>query len=792
MARKSMHVFDDLKFAFRRLKRSPGFTAIAVLTLALAIGTNTAIFSIADAVLFRPLPYQNPDSVQVLQMLDRQTGKRFLLTPYEYLQTIEEHRRGFGEVGMIEPGPKIVVVTNDDARSVPVVSVTANYFNILGVRPARGRLFDSQDSAQPGRVVMLTYQAWQQWFGRDEQIMGRSVTLGNTTSDIIGVLPTGFVFPSPLAGRPEIVTVMAPKASGARGGALYPIVRLEPGVTRKQAQAEMQTLIAPLTAKNPQTASQTLVLDDVRSVLYPTGRPMMTFLLAASAFVLLIGCANLTNMLLARGQRSERELGVRVALGASQVRLVRPLILEAVLIGIAGAMLALTATSVTFDALLRQVPTGAYGSAPVGTSLRVVLFTLGLGILAGLVFSVVPAWRAARVDVQAMIQGRHHRAGRRGRFGSPMIAIQVALAIVLVFGAVITGRAFLSVIRMPLGFNPENVITIRASTEGLAGSDLQTFYVRAVETLMRRSDVISAGAAGSLPLGGNAPDEGAMAPGTNEMAAGIFHVLPGYFETVSIPLVSGRLLDWSDIRNGADASVVSESAARTLFPGRDPLGATFLSGRGRQFVVVGVVADIRGSLEREVSPPVYVIPSEATRSLTLVVHTRARQGTTLPGIKREISTLAPGILVRAEWWADTINSLSGYRNPRFQTLVLGTFAILALGLTALGVFGVVAFWVAIRSHEMGIRLALGASPYSLVGLMIRQALAPVAVGLPIGIVATYWAGRLAEAQLFQIKTRDPVTLAAVIGIVVAVAFLAALVPAYRASRTNPMTTLKAE
>lgn len=783
---------DDFKFALRRLWRSPGFTTVAILTLTLAIGANTAIFSIADAVLFQPLPYKDPSRIHILEMLDRQTGKRFLLTPYEYLQTIEEYHRGVGEVGMSEPGPKITVVTDGDARSIPTLATTTNYFHILGVRPAHGRLFDSRDSAQSGRAAMLTYAAWRQRFGGDEKIVGSSITLGTTTFDIVGVLPARFVFPSPLAGRPEIVTVMAPKARGSAGGAFHPIVRLEPSVTREQAQAEIQALTAPLAAVDPRTANQTPVLNDIRSVLYPTGQSIMAFLLAAAAFVLLIGCANLANMLLARVQIGERELGVRIALGASRARLMRPLIFEAVFIGLAGAMLALLVTTVTFDALLSQVPPIVYRNAPVGVGLRVALFTIGLGLLAGLVFSIVPAWWAARADAQSLIQGRLHRAGGRGYLGRSMIAIQVALAVLLVFGAVITSRAFLSMLGVPLGFTPEKVITVQASPAGLKGNDLQAFYAQAIETVMRRDGVMSVGAASSLPLGGGAPDEGARALGASEMTAGIFFVLPSYFETVGIPLIDGRLLDWNDVRSGADASVVSESAARALFPGRSPLGAAFQNSRGRQFVVVGVVADVRGSLERESSPNVYAIPSEATRFLTLVVRMRSRQDVALAEIRREITRLAPGTLVTAEWWADTISALPAYRNPRFQTLVLSTFATLALGLTALGVFGVVAFWVVVRFQEMGIRLALGASPHSLVRLMMKQTLAPVTVGLLIGIVVTNWASRLAEAQLYQVKARDPVTLAATAMTVIVVALLAAYVPARRASKIDPIIVLKAE
>ncbi len=586
---------------------------------------------------------------------------------------------------------------------------------------------------------------------------------------------------------------MAPVAHGAAGGTFHPIIRLKPSVTPEQAQAEIETLVAPLATRNARMTSLTPVLNDIRSVLYPTGRPIMTFLLAAAILVLLIGCANLAIMLLARSKKNEHEIGVRTALGASRTRLVRPVIFEAVLLSLAGALLAVLVTVLTFKVLIRQVPPIAYGNSPVGVDLRVVMFTLGLGLFAGLMFSVVPAWRSTQLDAQALIQGRHQqRVGRRGRLDRSMITIQVALALALIFSAVIAGRAFLSVLRVPLGFTSENVITIRVNSGGQTGSGRQAFYARAIERLSQRGDVISSGAAGSLPLDGSAPDEGARVAGSSEMAAGIVHVLPGYIETIGIPLVRGRLLNGDDIRSGSGVAVISESAARKLFPDRDPLGAIFTNGRDRQFIVVGVVADVRKSLERESTPPVYVIPGEATRLLTLVVRMRTRQEMVLAAIRREISALAPGAPVTAEWWTNSISALTAYRNPRFQTLVLGTFAGLALALTALGIFGVVAFSVATRTHEMGIRLALGASPRSLVELMVKQTLAPVAGGILIGLVVTRWASRLAEAQLFQVETRDPVTLTIAVLTVVAVALLAAYVPARRASRVDPMVVLRAE
>jgi putative ABC transport system permease protein len=472
------------------------------------------------------------------------------------------------------------------------------------------------------------------------------------------------------------------------------------------------------------------------------------------------------------------------------------MIIEAILISVAGALLAVLVTDLTFTALLRQVPRIVYGNAPVGVGPRVMLFALGLALLAGLVFSVLPAWRSSRLDAQTLILGRYQRiGGRRGRrrqFDRLMIAIQVALALPLVFGVAIACRAFLSVLSVPLGFTPDNIITVTVYPYGEDGAARrQAFYVRAIETLVQRNDVASVGAAGSLPFGSAWDD---VVPGAEpgKLAAGIVHVLPGYFETVRISLTRGRLLNWDDVRGGASASVISESAARRLFPGRDPLGATFTNSRGRQFVVVGLVADVRKDLEREAEAAAYVIPGEATRVMTLVVRTHSRQEAALVSIRREIGALAPGNPVTARWWTDSINALTAYSNPRFQTLVLGAFAAMALILTAQGIFGAVAFSVAARTHEMGIRLALGAAPRSLVTLMMKQALIPLAGGLLIGLLVMLWGRQIVEAQLYQVETRDPVMLATAILTIIAVAVIAAYLPARRASRVDPIVVLRAE
>jgi predicted permease len=781
----------DLKIALRRLRGAPGFSAVAALTLALAIGANAAVFSIADAVLFRPLPYEDAGSVFVALVQNNEDGGRYTRIRYDQVEIIRRADSAVVDVGMLERASPLLVPSASGAESVAHAEVTANYFELLGVQAAHGRLFNPEDILSGGTPAVLTWQSFGRRFGGDGNVVGSAVTLGSTTLDIVGVLPAGFVFPSRDAGSAEILTVMAPPPAGSDGGTFYPLVRLRPGVTRGRADAQIAAIAAevPPTAGEPRSVP---VLEDVRSQLYPIGRPIMRLLVAASLLVLLLGCANLANMLLARTRLREREIGVQAALGASRAGLLRPLMLEGLLLGISGSLAALAMTALAFGFLLRQVPPTALGHAPVGVSGRVAAFTLLLGVVASLAFAAFPAWRASRLDAQSLLRGAVFGSTRRASFGQPMLAAQVGLAVVLVFGALVTTRAFVAVLQVPLGFDSSNVVTVSIFPPIDDPAARQAFFLRALDDLEARPDVIVAGAAGTLPLEGAFPfrSEGVVSPQTGEFVAGIEHVLPGYFEATGIELLRGRLPARSDAANGADIAVVTESAAGVLFSGRDPIGASFTNNIGLRRTVVGIVAEVTNSLARESEPGAYVIPNAATRRLRLVVKVRARNDETLADIRRQVSDLAPGVPIEAAWWSDEIAAITEYRNPRFQTLVLGSFATLALGLTALGVFGLVAFLVAARMREMGIRMALGAGPLSLIVQALRHALLPTAVGLVAGLLATRALARLAAAQLYEVDTSDPATLAAAAVSVAVAATLAAWLPARRAARVDPMTVLR--
>ena len=771
---------SDFRYALRALARAPGFTVLAVLTLALAIGANTAIFSVADAVLFRPLPYRGAADLLIVQMRDA-AGTRYTNVPLELVDAIDRGHHGLSAVALLEDGPVVVGDDADGARYIPTAAASANYFEVLGVRAERGRLFSSATPEQ-GRPALLSYRAWRDRFGGNAAVIGQAMRFGAVSYDIIGVLPPRFVFPSAFAGKPELITLLPATPRDPAAGTVHPIVRLEPGVTIGQAQAELEA-IAAATSTN---ADARPVLDDVRSVLYSTGRPIVRFLGAAAGLVLLLGCANLANLLTARGARRSREVGVRLALGASKVQVIRPVLWEATIIALAGAVTATAMTALLFRFLISSVPPAAYGAAPVGVDYRVILFALGSALLAAVFFAAVPAWRLAQVHARSLMQ-RSSSAGSRG-FGQPLVSAQVAIAIVLVFGAAVAGRAFLNVLNTPLGFAAENVVTVRVRPPVSGGSARERFYRETIAALNGRPDVIAAGATGSLPLAGGRPFAGITLPESREPVAALVHVLPGYFEAAGITLQRGRLFIDDDVTVSTSGAVIGESVARTLFPGREALGATFAGPRGRSYQVIGVVDDVRLQTGSVGEPIIYVLPGEDTRTLTIVA--RVREPATPEAIRRALSATSPGTVFETGWWNEEIAGLTEYRNPRFQTTVLTAFATLALVLTAIGIFGIVSVTVANRRRELGIRTALGNPPNVLVALVVRQALVPVFIGLAGGLFATRWLRSLAEAQLYEIDPRDPLALAASSVVVLVSAFVAAYLPARRAARVDPIKALK--
>jgi putative ABC transport system permease protein len=797
-------MFTDLKLAWKRLRNSPGFAVIAIVTLALAVGANTAIFTVADAVLFRPLPYEDPDRLFVVRMLDQATGERWSGVPYEYVASVQRHHSGVAEVALRSTTMMLDHAGAVGGESVETFYAAPDYLKVLGAPLARGRHFDTADAlASAGHRVVLTYESWQRRFGGDETILGRGVRLGSIDRTVVGILAPAFIFPSAsllfsdiTTGRAEFTMVAAPpdpddptrRSSVTLGGmAVDAVLRLKPGVSATQARAELDVLSARVRASRPMDATHVVVLEDVRSVLFPTGRRVIVLLLASAALVLLIGCANLANLLIARTRRRERDIALQTAFGARPIHVVRQIAFEALMIGSAAGALALFATYTFSDLLLREVPPMAYGRAFVKVDVRVAIFCCAVALLSSLLFAIVPAFRGARSNVLTLLRRGATRGRRRRVFGQPMIVLQVALTLVLSVGGFTAAREFRAVANQPLGFASSNLIVVSVRPQ-FEEHVLRSFFARVVKSLRQHGDVLAAGAGSSRPF-----DRGGAADSLGEARQDVWvgHVLPGYLEALGVHLSDGTLPHVGESPTGLEPVVVTKSAAAKLFPGRRAIGAP-LPLEDRTAEVVAVIDDIRTDFEERPSW-IFVVPRASTRFRALVVRTRARRADILADVRRQVVTLTPpDEPVIAKWLDESIGAHAAYRTPRFQTVILGGFSSVALSLVALGVFAAVAAIVASRAREMGIRTAIGASPSALVRLIVREMAFPILTGVALGIGATQIAHRVAQAYVPELAAPYIGAVGLAVIVVCSAGLIAAYLPARRATRVDPIVVLRAE
>ena len=779
---------SDLRFALRRLLRQPVVSATAVVTIALAIGANTAILSIADAVLFRPLPYADTDRLFVLQMQNRRTGTRYFRVAATLYDALAQ-TRGVQQAARYASGAPLTVSTDDGVQPLRTLLVDANYFSTLGVTAALGRLFEPADAHAPAaaRSIVLTHAAWRRHFAARAFVIGTQVSLGGASYDVMGVLPEAFLFPTSFPTA-DVVLLATSSLSDPQQGTLSPIVRLAPDRTREQAEAELAAIANGMLAVEDQLS--TPVLASIRESLFPRGRPLLSLLLVAAISVLMIGCTNISTMLAVSAKQREHEIGISLALGVSRARLVRQPLLAGLLIGVSGAALAIAATRLSFGPLLDTVPSVAYGAARVGVDGRVAVISLAAGVLSAVLFSVVPMWHASRADAVALLRGAPD-GGRMRRFGHPAIVIQVAAAVVLAFGAIIATKSLVRLLHVPFGFDSERVIAISGYPQGLDAKARREFFVRAIDQLRSLPEVVSAGAITGPPFSGTSIYESSFLRGQRLPAGGAMYVLPGYFETVGIRLVRGRLPAPEDLAR--DVAVVSESGARILLdPQRDPTLQSVERAGGRLVPVVGVVADVTHGLGQQQPVYTYLMPLDRTPPMTLMAKVRSANPEMPRRLRRAVGQLAPATPVSATWWARDINSTTTFRTPRFQTLVLGSFGALSLVLTIVGIHGVVSFVTARRNREIGVRLAIGSTPAAVARLFVAQMMAPIGFGLVAGALAVWWLNRISLSQWVSIQPNDPGAGASAVAVILVSALVAGYLPAHRASRLDPATILRHE
>lgn len=801
---------QDLKSGIRALRRNPVYAAVAVATLAIGIGAGTMVFSLARAVLMRPLPYAQPDDlVRVFETNPLKNWTRNIAAPANYADWRRENAvftdiAGYEQFDSTGSGATDVFLTGQgEPQPLKALGVTGNLFAVLGTPPLMGRaLTDEETFEGHGRVAVLSYGAWQTIFGGDPAIIGRPIVLSGRTYDVVGVMPREFFFPGrdvqlwlPVSYAPALFT------SSRRPHWLGVVARRKPGVTLAQAQENMTAIARSLEQRYPDTNTQMGVrLEEFHASLAYQPRPALLMLSASVGLLFLIVCTNVANLQLGRAAARARELSVRRALGASRRRIARQLLTESLVMSILGGACGMAVAFGARAAVLRF----AASALPLFADLRfdrsVVFFAVALTFVAPIVFGIGPALRSSSPD---RLHERSESGTREGRsVRTALIGAEVALSVVLVASAVLLVRSLIRLQAVDPGFNPERsiafTITLPTARYGTAPARLAAF--EDIERHLHAEPGIEAvGAASTIALRGytwtgDATVEGRAA---TDYERELRHksITPGYFSAMGIRLLAGRALEDSDTRDKPEVAVVNLSLARKYFPNADAVGKRITYGRPQDkapwVTIVGIAADEQqDALDKAAQPQVYSsIRQRMQNPLTFVVRSRLDDANAVQAGRRAVHAVDRDIALTAVTSLRTVvdDSLG---DRRLQTTLLASFAALALFLAALGIYGVLAYSVTQRSRELGIRLALGAKPRALFGMVVRQGMQPVIVGGSVGVVAAIALTRLMASLLFGVSALDPVSYAWTVGALALTGLLAAALPAARAARLDPLVALR--
>jgi putative ABC transport system permease protein len=815
-------LWRDLRFAIRGLGRSPAFTLIAVLTLALGIGANTAIFSVVNAVLLRPLSYDKPD--QLVSLRSRLVGRNRNDVPMSQPE-YQDIRRGVPavrEVAAVWP-ININLTGSGEPERIQAAVVSYNYFSVLGAAPILGRDFTkADDQGKIGYVALISYDLWQHRFGGDRGVIGKTVHLDDDPITIIGVTPRGFRHPVESGASP--MELWAPIALdnpdtnfvNTRGARVFDLIaRTAPGATLENVRSQLASLTGRLARDYPDAYPAALgwQADAVPLAERVVGdvRPALLVLLGAVGFVLLIGCSNVANLLLARATTRDREIAIRTALGGSRMRLVRQLLTESLVLATAGGLLGLLIALWGTNALGQLAAQYLPRAREIGIDTTVLGFTAFLILLTGIGFGLVPAIQASRPDLQGALKdsGRAASAGAsRTRVRGVLVVIEVAVALVLLAGAGLLLRSFQRLISIEPGFNPENLLTMQVwlpvqndpeKGRYFTNDQRRAFYARAQEAVQRTPGVRDAAIVTRLPFRGRADArfqiEGQTIPPDQLPVTDLRMVTPNYFATMEIPMLRGRTLSPVVDSLGPKEAVINHTLAEKFFHGGDPVGRRIqvFGPKGPWMTIVGIAADAR-QVSPDQPPREEIFLSGQlfpNQEMSFVVRTSGppeRLGTAVTKAIREADPDQPVFGVKP--MEKVIADASAER--RFSLLLLSLFASIALVLSAIGIYGVMAYTTTQRQHEIGIRVALGANARDVLGLVVGQGMRLVTIGLGLGVAGAWLLSRVLTSQLFGISARDPLTYVSVAALLAAVALTASYLPARRALRVDPMTALRSE
>jgi predicted permease len=804
-------LFQDLKFGLRMLAKNPGFTAVAVLTLALGIGANTAMFSVVYGVLLRPLPYPHPERIVQISRTYRGEGvfSSFTANAFDFWQ---EHRDPFQHLAA-STGVGFNLVGAGQAERIHALRVSPEYFDVYGVRPYLGRSFTLDEDRMGGpNVAVLDYGLWKQHFNGDAGAIGRSVSLDGAPYTVIGVMPPGFASIPPA----ELWTTIGPVRKTIGGGQNYEVLaRLKEDVSAERASSFLASLTQPFADQNYQYMSEqdrkllSFWAAPYRYVISSDDRKPLLVLFGAIGFVLLIACVNVANLLLARTAVRRREIALRNALGAGRGRIVRQVLTESVLLAIFGAALGLVLAFWGLDFLLALAPDVLPRAQHIALNAWALIFTGGVAVLTGTLFGFAPALHAARGNLNEALKADEGRAGfglHRRKLSAAMVCAEVALSLILLIGSGLLIRTFISLLSTDPGFNPHNMLTVQIWTTGSKYNStpaLARYYqelVRRMETIpgVQSAAIVAAG----LPLdrGGNV-NPGVWVEGRQQFPSVDYReVTPGYFQALGVPLLTGRLFQDGDSPESAKVAIVNAAFAREYFHNQNPVGKS-LTLEHAELEVVGVTGDVRSSLN-EPAPPTFFVPmAQASFEIdqlfqgwfptSILVRTAVNPLTLSHAVEAAVRDADPNIPIGHIRSMEEVLALS-LALQRLLMALMSVFAGLALVLAAVGIYGVLSYSVRQRTHEIGIRMAVGAQRSDVLRLVVGQGFRLALVGLGIGAAGALALSRYLSSLLYGVKPTDPVTFGAVSLLLLAVALLAAYIPAYRASKVDPMVALRHE
>jgi len=796
-------IVQDLRWAVRALGKSPGFTGAAVLTLGLGIGANTAIFSVVNTVLLKPLAYQDPDRIVALNTRWSQTGRQTPRLTGGDLVDIRAQNQVF-EAMSYHFGGELGVRWRDRSEFAGAFFVNAGFFRVFGLWPAHGRLFD--DGQDGSAVVSLSFA--QRNFGGGAEALGQTLNIDSRSYQISGVLPAGFRYP-----RQADVWLPAPLTPANRNRTAYnypSVAKLKAGVTLEAAEAQLEAIGARLEAAFPESnRGKSFLATPLRDQLVSPVRQTLGLLMGAVSLVLLIACANVANLLLARATSRTREMAVRAALGAGRWQIVRLLLVESAALAAAGGALGVLLARAATNLLIRLAPANLPRLGEVGVDWPVLGFAAAASLAATLLFGLAPAWQASRVDLSEALKlggARVSGGGSVHRLRDVLVVAEISVCFALSIGAGLLARSFLALSSVELGYRPEGILVMYAHAPARSleqHRQASRVFDQIFGELAAIPGVKSVAGAMGLPAGpygsnGAYAVQGrhTFAPGQKLPEAGFRLSTPGYFATLGIPLGRGRDFTERDQYDAPFVAIISEALARQSFAGEDPIGKRLQCGLDSPnwMTIVGVVGDVRQQSPASPPAPELYMPAAQhpyfANELQVALRAQVDPGSLIPAVRRRMAELYPTIPTKFTTLQGMV--AESIATPRFRTLLVGAFAALALALAMVGVYAVMSYLVARRSWELGLRVALGAGPAEVLGLVLGRALALAGAGLALGLVLSLAASRVMANMVFGLKLTDPLTYAVVLAAVALVALGGAAIPAWRGARVDPMTALRAE